>query len=442
MSNEAALFHPDFRAEPYWWDDAPPETARDADLPAKADVVIVGSGYCGLNAAAEFAAAGRDVVLLEAGPLGIGASTRNTGGVTGGQKLLLAGPTKNVSAEQLRLMLRDSLASFAYVTTLIEQQNLDAGLQRCGRFLAAYTNAHHAKLTRLGGLLREHTGARVRDISGETIREIIATDFYRGGILVEDYASVHPARYHRALRERARQAGARLFSHAEVREAVPAGAGHRVVTARGSIEARQVVLATNGYLTKRFERFRRRLIPVASYHIATEELPPERIRALLPGGHMVSDSQRNLTAVRPSTDGRRIIFGARPAAFDHDERDAAPLIHRAMCAVLPELADTRISHCWRGTVAMTFDRKPHIGEEDGVFYALGCNASGVAMMSYLGREIARRAMGTQERPCAFDTGHFPERSWFSGTPWFVPPLTSAYNLLDGIDRWKDGRGRQ
>lgn len=436
MSSEA-LFHPDFRADPYWWDDAPPETARDTDLPARADVVVVGSGYCGLNAAAEFAAAGRDVVLLEAGPLGIGASTRNSGGVTGGQKLLLAGPTNHVSAEQLNLMLRDSLASFAYVTSLIEGERLDAGLQRCGRFLAAYTKAHYTKLTRLGALLREHTGATVRDIARHQLREIIATDFYRGGILVETYASVHPARYHRALRQRARQAGARLFSHAEVREVASGGNGHRVVSSRGTVEAVQVVLATNGYLTKRFERFRRRLIPVASYHIATEELPPERIEALLPGGRMVSDSQRNLTAVRPSTDGRRIIFGARPAAFDRDERVAAPLIHQAMRTVFPSLSDVRISHCWRGTVAMTFDRKPHIGEEDGVFYALGCNASGVAMMSYLGREIARRAMGTQEQDCAFDTGYFPERSWFSGTPWFVPPLTTAYNLLDGIDRLKD-----
>lgn len=435
MRLETSLFHPDFRADPCWWDDAPPETARDEDLPKRTDVVIVGSGYCGLNAAAEFAAAGREVALLDAGPLGIGASTRNSGGVTGGQKLLLAGPTKNVSAEQLKLMLRDSLASFAYVTSLIEQEGLDAGLQRCGRFLAAYTGSHHRRLLRLGPLLREHTGVRVRDIPREHLGEIIATEFYRGGILVEDYASVHPARYHRALGERARKLGARLFSHADVREVRPGATRHSVVSSRGTIEAQQVVLATNGYLTKRFERFRRRLIPVSSYHIATEELPPERVEALLPGGRMVSDSQRNLTAVRPSTDGRRIIFGARPAAVDRDEKVAARLIHRAMCAVFPSLREVRVSHCWRGTVAMTFDRKPHIGAEDGIFYALGCNASGVAMMSYLGREIARRAMGSQERPCAFDTGSFPERSWYAGSPWFVPPLTALYDVLDGYDRW-------
>jgi hypothetical protein len=44
-------------------------------------------------------------------------------------------------------------------------------------------------------------------------------------------------------------------------------------------------------------------------------------------------------------------------------------------------------------------------------------------------------MGSQERPCAFDTGSFPERSWYTGWPWFVPPLTTLYNVLDGYDRW-------
>jgi hypothetical protein len=76
-----------------------------------------------------------------------------------------------------------------------------------------------------------------------------------------------------------------------------------------------------------------------------------------------------------------------------------------------------------------------LGEEDGVFYALGCNASGVAMMSYLRREIARRALGTEERKSAFETTHFPEKWWYRGLPWFVTPLTMLYIALDAYDRF-------
>jgi glycine/D-amino acid oxidase-like deaminating enzyme len=201
----------------------------------------------------------------------------------------------------------------------------------------------------------------------ERIGEVIRTEFYRGGILIEDYGSLHPAKYHRALRSLARKRGAALFSHAAVRSISHMGGRYVVRTARGDIAAQRVVIATNGYSTDALPFFRRRLIPVASYHIATEPLPRDRIEALLPGGRMVSDSQRNLIAMRPSSDGTRIIFGARPAACDPAEERAAGLIHRTMCQVWPDMTGIRVTHCWRGNVAMTFDRRPHIGEADGLF---------------------------------------------------------------------------
>jgi hypothetical protein len=45
------IFHPDFRAEPCWWDAAPPEEARDEPLPASVVLLIIGSGFAGLSAA-------------------------------------------------------------------------------------------------------------------------------------------------------------------------------------------------------------------------------------------------------------------------------------------------------------------------------------------------------------------------------------------------------
>src|SRR5215510_7638264 len=60
-----------FKTTPYWWEAAPPEAAADVGLPATVDIAIVGSGYCGLSAAIELSSAGRNVVVLDAGDLGI-----------------------------------------------------------------------------------------------------------------------------------------------------------------------------------------------------------------------------------------------------------------------------------------------------------------------------------------------------------------------------------
>ena len=64
-----ASFHPNWQAQPYWWDAAPPQPAND-QLPSEVDVAIVGSGYSGLHAAREFARNGLSVAVLEAGEPG------------------------------------------------------------------------------------------------------------------------------------------------------------------------------------------------------------------------------------------------------------------------------------------------------------------------------------------------------------------------------------
>jgi glycine/D-amino acid oxidase-like deaminating enzyme len=101
---------------------------------------------------------------------------------------------------------------------------------------------------------------------------------------------------------------------------------------------------------------------------------------------------------------------------------------------LPQLKEARITHAWTGNVAFTFDFLPHIGVMEGLHYALGCNGSGIAMMSYLGHQTARKIIGGGNRVSAFEDVEFPERLGYSGNPWFLPIVGGWYRLRDRIDR--------
>jgi glycine/D-amino acid oxidase-like deaminating enzyme len=156
------------------------------------------------------------------------------------------------------------MASFEYLQRLIADEALDADLQITGRFFGAFTQGHFEHLRKQGELLHEKTGVTVHLITRAEQRSIIGSDYYYGGILVDEYGGLHTAKYHRALRGLARRRGASLHSHAAVERIERRGAHFHVQTARGPIEAKQVLVATNGYTGPLLPFFSRRVLPVAS----------------------------------------------------------------------------------------------------------------------------------------------------------------------------------
>ena len=76
---------------------------------------------------------------------------------------------------------------------------------------------------------------------------------------------------------RPRTAGRELCANVDAeRIERKSGGGCRVLTSKGPIEAREVVIATNGYTGELTPTLKAQLVPVASHIIATEELPEDR----------------------------------------------------------------------------------------------------------------------------------------------------------------------
>ena len=87
-----------------------------------------------------------------------------------------------------------------------------------------------------------------------------------------------------------------------------------------------------------------------------------------------------------------------------------------------------------GFVAYTFDELPHIGEYEGIHYAMGCCGSGVGMASYLGTRVAEKVLGLKEGDTAFDRLTFETRPFYTGKPWFLPATVAYYRWRDGTDK--------
>jgi glycine/D-amino acid oxidase-like deaminating enzyme len=429
------IFAPEFRAAPIWWADAAPEASNDGALPERVAVAVVGSGYCGLSAALTLARAGVRVAVLESGALGEGASTRNGGMVGGAVKLDWSHLDGRFGAARAAALIEGARASFEHLEDLIAREDFAVDYRRDGRFLLACNPAQFHLLQRKAAALGDRAST-VRVVPRERQREEIGSDFYHGGVVVDEAAGLHPGKLHRCLSEVARAAGAELHGHAAVQRLERAGSGFALHTARGRVQADQVLIATNGYTGVLTPELRRRIVPVSSYIIATEPLPPELPARLSPRGRMFVDANRLLSYFRLSPDGTRVLFGGRLHLRTVDERTAAQGLYRRMTRVWPELAAYRITHAWKGSLAFTFDRRPHMGLQDGMHFAMGCNGSGVAMAAYLGHQSALRILGRQDRPCPFEALPFPGHVAYRGRAWFLPAVGLCYRFLDGLDRWK------
>lgn len=430
-----AIFHSDFKAKPFWWEAYEPKPLPDVTLPKEIAVAIVGGGYAGMSAALELSRNGIEAIVLDAAEPGFGGSTRSGGLVSAGVNVGKRMVNKALTAEEAKPFLNDAIDAFTNIENVITENRIDCGWTKSGYFLGAWCKSHYDAMAKKVDLLNSEAQSDAILVPRERQREEIGSDYYVGGMLVARAAHLHPALYYKGLLDLVVKAGVPVASRTPVNGlSQEAGGTWLVKTPRGTIRAGNVIIATNGYTGDVTPQFKRRVVPVGSYIIATEEFSPEMAKSLSPNNRGFADTRRVLTYYRLSPDGKRMIFGGRAKFGFTDPVETAPMLYRFMTDRFPQLKGTKITHAWTGNVAFTMDELPHMGKHEGLHFALGCNGSGVAMMSFLGRETARKIVGKSNRRIAFDMPEFPTHPLYHGNPWFLPLVGAWFRTADWIDR--------
>jgi len=429
------FFSEDAVDTPYWWDALPAPEPQSDDLPAQTEVAIIGGGFTGLNAALVLAKAGKQVTVFEAEAPGWGASSRNGGLLGPGYAFfdtaMAYGP------DVARRVVEESILSLRYVKDVVADEKIDCDLAVVGHFKGAMTPRIYDTLGRTIDRIRRVLPTDAYLVPRAEQHKEVGTDLYHGGMVTPGYAGLHPGRYVRGLAQAAQRAGATIFGDARATELKAEGGGFSFKARGRDIRAKQVLLATNAYTGVLSRYVQRRIIPVGSGMIATEPLPPAVMDRLMPKRRMLAGSQRVVTYYRPSPDGTRIVFGGRVLNMNGREDVSvanARYIRGLMLKVFPELAETKISHYWHGTLGFTFDKLPHLGTIDGLFFSGGYNGTGVARASWLGNKIAHQMLGSDLGKTVYSDLKFGTRPYFYGKSWFLPLAVSFYGMRDRWDQ--------
>ncbi|MFD2238010.1 NAD(P)/FAD-dependent oxidoreductase [Aureimonas populi] len=417
----------------YWHDTAPRFAGAEKGPPdGRYDVAVVGGGFTGLSAARRLAMEGARVAVLEARHVGFGASGRNGGHLNNGLSHSYIAAKAELGVERARALYRALDDAVDSVERIVAEEGIDCAFRRCGKLKLASKPAHMAGIARNFEAVHAEIDPDTALLTAGELAGEVGSPGFHGAMLSKKSAMMHMGRFVTGLADAAVRHGASIYENAPVTGRRKAGGRHELTLAGGSLSADKVLLAGGAYTSGPFDYFRRRIVPVGSYIIATRPLSAEEMQATLPGDRTYVTSLNVGNYFRRAPDDR-LIFGGR-ARFSarsdprSDEKSGA-ILRRALAGMFPHLADARIDYCWGGMVDMTRDRYPRAGEADGVHFAMGYSGHGAQMSVQMGEVMAEAMLGRADRNPVAGLD-WPAIPGHSGKPWFLPLVGLYYKALD------------
>jgi len=421
---------------PSFWQASAPrfEWGQSGLVDGAFDVVVIGGGFTGLSAALALSQGGARVALLEAGQVIGAASGRNGGQCNAGTAHEFGALAAAHGIDRARHWYLAHCDAVDTVERITREHAIDCDFIRCGRAKLAAKPEHFAKLEAAYHLLSREVDPNISLVGSQHIGQEVGSREFHGALIQHTSAQLHPGRFGVGLAQAAARAGALIWEQAPVTKLWQTGTTWHAATPRGSIQAKQVLVATVGASPQApFGWFRRRIVSVGSFAVATAPLPADLVARLFPTRRNYVTSRIVGNYFRLTADDRLIFGGRARFAMSNPSSDlkSADVLERAMVRMFPDLAGTAIDYRWGGTIDLTADRLPRAGEHDGLYYAMGYSGHGVQMATHMGERMAR-VMGGEMTANPFADLAWPAIPGHLGKPWFLPAVGAWYRLQDWL----------
>jgi glycine/D-amino acid oxidase-like deaminating enzyme len=443
-----------YRPLSFWHDSVPGSLARGEPLDGdeEADVAIVGAGFTGLWTAYYLSQADPSlrVVVCEREIAGFGASGRNGGWCSALFPASLAKLQRMSDRNGAVAMQRAMHATVDEVGRVAAAQGIDCHWAKGGTVMLARSN------TELERARAAVTEAAEFGFGDEDLRLLTATEAAAlaaatnvlGGTFTPHCAAIHPARLARGLAEVVRRRpGVRVYEGTPVLDIRPG----RIVTRSGTVRARYVVRATEGY-TPALPRLRRAIAPVYSLMIATEPLPEPTWAHIGLAGRPTFGDMRHLIIYGQRTADGRLAFGGRGAPYHlgsavRPSFDRVPAVfaelRRTLTDLFPVLGDVKVTHTWGGPIGVARDWCASVGldRETGIGWAGGYVGDGVSTTNLAGRTLADLITGADSEIVRLPWVGHRSPSW-EPEPLRWLGLNAGLRVMSMADREEARTGRQ
>jgi glycine/D-amino acid oxidase-like deaminating enzyme len=417
-----------YRQVSFWHDTVPgsldPRPSLDHDT--QVDVAIVGAGLTGLWTAYYLnkAEPGLSIAICEREIAGYGASGRNGGWCSGLFPASLTKLDRMAGREQAIAMYRAMQHTVNEVGNVTITENIDCHWAKGGSVAFARSPSQLQRAREEVEEARRFGFDEIdlRLLSAEQARDLAGVSKVLGGVYTSHCAAMHPARLVRGLAALLAQRDVQIYEQTPVLRLEPG----RLVAATGSVKARYVIRATEGY-TPGLPGQERAIVPVYSLAIATAPLPEQVWEQIGLETRPTFADLRHLIIYGQRTADGRLVFGGRGALYHFGSAvkpsfDRVPGVFAALRTTLvklfPVLGDVAITHAWGGPIGIARDWCASVGldRSTGIGWAGGYVGDGLSTTNLAGRTLADLIVGRDS-----EITHLP---WVGhqSPPWEREPL--------------------
>lgn len=384
-------------AQCYWSDTVPDNSAAypAATGELTADVVVIGAGFTGLSAALHLAKDGIDVLVLDAQFPGWGASGRNGG-------FCCLGGAKASSATLVRQFGKSGLAGWrqaeqdavALVRDVLREHGIEADTHSQGETILAHNTRTARDLRKDVAQVQAEYGVQATWHNRAELADAGMAGPFHGGLTIPVGFALNPRKYIDGLVRAATSYGARMHGHSPVVGITEIGSGISVRTAKASIKAKRLILATNGYSSDDLPPWMGgRYLPAQSNVLVTRPLTQAELDAAGWTSRQMAYDTRNLLHYFRLLPDNRFLFGMRGGLLASPQA-VAGITARARAhfeRMFPAWRDVDTPYGWSGMVCFSSNRVPYCGpvpDLPGAFAGFAYHGNGVAMGSYTGALLA------------------------------------------------------
>ena len=369
------------------------------------EIVVVGGGYTGLLCAINLIENyNLDVILIEAGKIGWGASSRNGGFCsfppikTSFKKL-----QKIYGKEETKKFFRNAVEGSNYTKDIISNYNIDCDVTGESNFIVAHHPNKFKQIKEQAEVYKSEFGIETELYSKEEFNKFgHGGNEQFGALSYKPGFAINPLKFVNGITKYALSKKLKIFEHTLVDKINKNSGYYTLKSKEGSVKAKKVVVATNGFYQEGLvPQLNSRILPVISNIIVTRKLTDKEIDLHNFKTFSPIVNTKNLLYYYRKLPDNRILFGTRGDYIGSDQSnlDRAKIMEKFFKNIFPDWASISIDYNWRGLIAMSQKLTPSIGkiENEEIYYGFGYHGVGVSSAPWTGNQLSKLVFSSNSK---------------------------------------------